>query len=100
MVKVEALKQIVAGQLQQEKSASQSKPDTAKFSETLGNMMEQVNELQNASGAAIEDFVAGKDIQLHEVMAIGEEAQISFQFLLEVRNKLIESYQELSRMPV
>jgi len=100
MVKIEALKQVVAGQLQQEKSASQIKPDSTKFSETLGNMMDQVNELQNKSGAAIEDFIAGKDIQLHEVMAIGEEAQISFQFLLEVRNKLIESYQELSRMPV
>ncbi len=99
-MKIEALKQATAGQLQQQKAATLDKAAPAKFSETLGNMMQEIDGLQNASGQAIEDFIAGKDIQLHEVMAIGEEAQISFQFLLEVRNKLIESYQELSRIPV
>ncbi len=70
------------------------------FSATLKNMVEQVDNTHEAAGKAIQGFVAGKNIELHEVMAAREEAQISFQFMLEVRNKIIEAYQEVSRMQV
>jgi len=70
------------------------------FSDTLKNMMEQVDVKHKEAGKAVEDFIAGKDIELHEVMAMREEAQISFQFLMEIRNRMIEAYQEVSRMQV
>lgn len=70
------------------------------FSDTLKSMVGQVDNTSKAAGEAIQDFVAGKNIELHEVMAIREEAQISFQFMLEIRNKIIDAYQEISRMQV
>lgn len=100
MTKIDILQQNAAGQLLKQNGANIKEADGPKFSETLKGMLEQVDKTQNAAGDAIQDFIAGKDISLHEVMALGEEAQISFQFMLEVRNKLVEAYQELSRMHV
>ncbi len=98
-MKIEALTGLAQSQIAKATTSASEKADTPKFGEALKGMLEQVDDLQNASGKAIEDFVAGKDIELHEVMAIGEEAQISFQFMMAVRNRILESYQELSRMP-
>lgn len=100
MTKINAIQASQFNKLLEKESVSLKDKDVPKFAETLKGMLDQVDGLQNASGEAIKDFIAGKNIQLHEVMAIGEEAQISFQFMLEVRNKLMESYQEISRMQV
>ena len=70
------------------------------FSDTLKNLVEQVDNKQKEADNAVQGFVAGKNVELHEVMAIREEAQISFQFMMEVRNKLLDAYQELSRIQV
>lgn len=100
MARIDALSLNASNQLLKQKLDQTAKVDVPKFSDTLKGMLDGVDELQNASGKAIEDFIAGKNIQLHEVMAMGEEAQISFQFMLEIRNRLLEAYQELSRMQV
>jgi len=100
MTKIGELQLNAASQLLQKTSAELKKKDVPAFSETLKGMLDQVDELQNESGQAVKDFIAGKDIELHEVMAIGQEAKLSFELMLEIRNKLIDAYQELSRMPV
>ncbi|MFQ5649094.1 MAG: flagellar hook-basal body complex protein FliE [bacterium] len=100
MAKIDAIQAPAFNQLLKQEDLSINKKDVPKFSETLQGLVGQVDALHNASGDAIKEFIAGKDIHLHEVMALGEEAQISFQFMLEVRNKLVEAYQELSRMQV
>jgi flagellar hook-basal body complex protein FliE len=43
-------------------------------------------------------LLAGKNVSLHQTVIAMEEAQVSFQLMVEVRNKLLESYQELMRM--
>jgi len=45
-------------------------------------------------------LMSGKNVSLHQVMISMEEANISFQMMVEVRNKLLDSYQELMRMQV
>nr|WP_242966635.1 flagellar hook-basal body complex protein FliE [Clostridium paraputrificum] len=45
-----------------------------------------------------EAFVKGEDIDISEVMLAGAEASASLQFAVQVRNKLVEAYQEISRM--
>lgn len=100
MPKVSELQLKAVSQLLQGNAVSSKKNETQSFSKTLSGMLNQVNELQSASGKAVNDFIAGKDIELHEVMAIGQEAKLSFELMLEIRNKLVEAYQELSRMPV
>ena len=73
---------------------------TPKFSDTLSSMIEQVDASSKTAAQSVEDIVAGKEGNLHEVMASVEEASLSFQLMLEIRNKLLESYQELMRMQI
>ena len=48
----------------------------------------------------VNDLLAGKDIPLHQVMITMQEAGVAFQLMVEVRNKLLEGYQELMRMQI
>jgi flagellar hook-basal body complex protein FliE len=100
MPQISELQLRAAQQLFKQKAAEIDKKDMPNFSETLSDVMNQIDQSQTKAGGAMKDFIAGKDIELHEVMALGQEAQLGFQLMLEVRNKLIEAYQELSRMPV
>ena len=100
MTKVDMVQRTTAQQMLQQLQANPSSEDAPSFSETLKGMIDHVDELHSEAGQAVQDFIAGKNIQLHEVMAIGEEAQISFQFMLEVRNRILEAYQELSRTQI
>ncbi|GAM09700.1 flagellar hook-basal body complex protein FliE [Geobacter sp. OR-1] len=70
------------------------------FSKFLGEMMEKVNSTQVESDQAVQQLVTGETKSLHEVMIAMEKASISFQFMTQVRNKAVEAYQEIMRMPV
>jgi flagellar hook-basal body complex protein FliE len=62
--------------------------------------MEEVNQLQNEADRSIEQLVAGESKNLHETMIAMEKANISFRLMMEVRNKIIEAYQDVMRMQV
>ena len=70
------------------------------FSKFLGEMIEKTNSSQQESDKAIQQIVTGETKSLHEVMIAMEKANVSFQFLNQVRNKAVEAYQEIMRMPV
>ena len=70
------------------------------FKDTLKNALSKTNELQLNSDNAMEKFVTGESDNLHELMIAVEEAKIALQFTIEVRNRVIEAYQELIRMQV
>ena len=53
----------------------------------------------NAADIA-EKFVLGEITDIHEVMIAAEEAGVALELVMEIRNKLIEAYQELMRMPI
>lgn len=72
----------------------------ASFSNFLGNMVNDVSAKQAEAGAAMKGVIAGNGVPLHQAMIAVEEASVSFQLMVEVRNKLLESYQELMRMQV
>lgn len=71
-----------------------------KFGNTLATMIESVNQQQINSEKAIESFVAGDGVEIHEVMIAGEQAKTSLQLLMEIRNKTIDMYKELTKMPL
>jgi flagellar hook-basal body complex protein FliE len=62
--------------------------------------VQDVNELQVQSGKKQEQFIAGEDIDLHDVMIASQKAKTSFSLLLELRNKALDMYREVIRMPV
>ena len=68
------------------------------FTETLKNSLDKINDKQLVADEAGQAFVRGDDIDISEVMLAGEEAKISLQYAVQVRNKLVEAYQEISRM--
>ena len=70
------------------------------FSDFLGQMVTDVNAKQGLAGAAVEGVLSGQNVPLHQAMIAMEEASVSFQLMVEVRNKLLESYQELMRMQI
>ena len=70
------------------------------FSKLLGDMVGKVSDLQNSADKSIQSLATGESKGLHEVMIAVEKASISFQMLTQVRNKAVEAYQEIMRMPV
>ena len=70
------------------------------FSDTLQNAIDEVDGAQKAADSQVEAFVAGEQENLHEVMIAMNEAKLSFQLMTEVRNRALETYQELMRMQV
>ncbi|MGL4774142.1 MAG: flagellar hook-basal body complex protein FliE [Clostridium sp.] len=68
------------------------------FGDILKAGIDSVNEKQIESEKATEMLVKGEDIEIHEVMLAAEEAKIALNMAVEVRNKLVEAYQEINRM--
>lgn len=70
------------------------------FSKLLLDSLEKVNALQLEADRAAVDLAVGRAENLHQVMLAGEKAQLALQLTLAVRNKVVEAYQELSRMQI
>ncbi|RPH93697.1 flagellar hook-basal body complex protein FliE [candidate division KSB1 bacterium] len=70
------------------------------FANTLKTFVSGVNDMQLTSVDKSQKFATGEIKDLHEVMAAAEEAGISLQLLIELRNKTVEAYRELVRIPV
>ena len=71
---------------------------TETFAGMLGRMISDVNAKQNAAGQAVAAMQAGQGVPLHQAVIAMEEANVSFQLMVEVRNKLLESYQEIMKL--
>ena len=74
--------------------------DTPCFSDMLNQSISDVNRLQLEADQAVKDFTLGKSSGIHETMIALEKADISFQLLMQVRNKLISAYEVIMRTQV
>ena len=70
------------------------------FGEMVGNLLKEVNETQAAADGTVRDLMAGNVDNIHDVVLKVAKADLSFRFLLEIRNKLTEAYQDIARMPL
>ncbi len=73
---------------------------TQDFGNVLGNAINNLAEKENSANNAIASLAAGENVDLHQVMLSMQEADISFQIALQMRNKLVDAYQEIMRMQV
>ncbi len=76
------------------------KKNTVNFKETVSNYVNEVNNLQLKAGESIENFATGKVENVHEVMIAMSKAEVSFKFMMETRNKLVDAYKEIMKMQV
>lgn len=85
----------------QNKQTEQSNDVNQKdFGDTISDFLKAVNDSQAASSQKVTDIIEGKSENLHEAMVMMEESKLSFQLMLEIRNKLLDSYKEIERMQV
>ncbi|MFW6244469.1 MAG: flagellar hook-basal body complex protein FliE [Fibrobacterota bacterium] len=79
------------------KSISKGTPKTS-FKETLDTFLNDVNKMQSASSAAQRKLLAGEVTDVHQVMNKSEEAKVAFNMIVEIRNKVLEAYNEIMRL--
>ena len=70
------------------------------FSATLKDAVNQVNQAQLDSNRKMEELATGKTQNIHETMIAAEKADIALRLMVQVRNKIIEAYQEVMKMQV
>ena len=70
------------------------------FNKFLLDNLNKVNTMQQDAGKMITDMAMGKEQDITKVMTAMEKASVAFDTLMAVRNKLVESYQEILRMRI
>ncbi len=70
------------------------------FSEVLSSALNKLNETQVKADSLSMELLTGEVQDIHQVTIAMQEAKLSMQLAVEVRNKVIEAYQEISRMQV
>lgn len=68
------------------------------FVETLRGALDQADQLKQAADGKVAQVLAGNGGDVHSAMIAVEKADLSFQLMLQVRNKIVAAYQEISRM--
>jgi flagellar hook-basal body complex protein FliE len=68
------------------------------FGDTLKNAISQVDQLHQDSQTEISELLHGDRQDLHNVMIAVEKADIAFQLMMQVRNKIVNAYQEVSKL--
>lgn len=76
----------------------QAENKTEGFSEIFKNQLEEVNKLQNTSDKLTNQLVTGEVEDVSQVMVAAQKASLSLQLTVQVRNKVVEAYQEVMRM--
>jgi flagellar hook-basal body complex protein FliE len=96
-MKVEGFSDLIANSIQLNKNTNAS---GGSFSDAFSNALKDVNQDQADWQSTIKDFVSGNGVELHQVMIAGEKAKTSLELLMQVRNKALDMFKELTRIPV
>jgi flagellar hook-basal body complex protein FliE len=79
----------------------QKTPDNAEsFGTMLKDAIHDVNKLQQEADQSVQQLAGGQGIDIHQTMIAVEKAEISFQLMMQVRNKIIAAYEEIMRMQI
>ena len=83
-----------------EQPGSKARQKQEGFMDTLAQAIRRVDQDIKAADRAAEHFSSGANGNIHEAMIITEKAELSFRLVSAVRNKLVEAYREIMRMPL
>jgi len=70
------------------------------FLDTLEEKLSEVNDKQIEADNLTQKFIKGEEEDVHKVMLSTEEAKLSLELAVQIRNKLVEAYQEFNRMQI
>lgn len=74
--------------------------NSVNFGNVLDEKLNQLNDTQVNAQNMTNELVAGDDVDVHQVMLSTQEAKLSLELAIQVRNKLTDAYQELTKMQV
>ena len=74
-----------------------NKGDGESFTDVLSAAIKEVNKLQNDSDQKIGSLLKGESQDLHGTVLAVQQADTSFKMMMQVRNKIVEAYKEISR---
>lgn len=86
--------------LSQIKTSGASAASGKSFADTLKDAVTNVNELQKTADKAAQDLATGRTDNVADVMIAAEKADIAVKLMMQVRNKIIDAYQEVMKMQV
>ena len=70
------------------------------FMDTLQHAIGKANSIQLEADQATEALMTGQTQNIHQTMAALQEADVSFQLMMQIRNKLVSAYEEIQRMQI
>ena len=88
------------GPAQPQRPAAPGSEPTKQFKDVLMEHINEVNRLQQDADMAIEDLASGKRDDIDAVMMAKQKADVAFQMLLQVRNKMMDAYEEVKQIRV
>lgn len=95
---MEGMKGVISNPVNLADSRVGGQSEATGFEDTLKNYIHRVDRQLKEAGDLQVDFAVGNRHDIHEVMIATEKAGISFRLLMQIRNKLLEAYQEVIRM--
>ena len=88
----------VTGPTAVKKQASELK--TRRFADLFWNALDKVDDLQHQADHSVRELAAGRQKDIHQTMIAMERAEISFELMMKVRNKILAAYEEIMRMTI
>ncbi len=70
------------------------------FGQVMMDAIKEVNKMQGDSAKLQEDVMANRPVELHDLMIAMERSSTAMQLTMQVRNKVLEAYQEIARMQI
>lgn len=78
----------------------ESDKPTDKFQNLLTDLIDNASASEKEAEDLTKKYVMGENVEMHDVMIAGEKAKTAFQLLMEIRNKTIDMYKELTKIPI
>ena len=79
---------------------AESQTDSVSFGKMLTDSINKVNQHQLQADESIQNLVSGKQTDIAQTMIAMEKASVSFELIMQIRNKVISAYDKIMRMPV
>jgi flagellar hook-basal body complex protein FliE len=68
------------------------------FGEAVQSALSHLSRLQHQADQAVEHMSSGQKVDVHQTMVALEKASVSFQLIMQIRNKIVSAYEEIMRM--
>jgi len=81
-------------------SAATANPSASPFANVFTQAIQQVESFQTNADASVNRFLSGEGEEIHKVALATQQADLSFQLFLQVRNKVVSAYQQVMQMQI